>query len=180
MQQINILFYVLGSFFGIVDNKIAADKTTVIIHPQSQEIEIIQEDLFTIIQSEKDTFLVIKQWNNIIEGEKVAWTNELENFTSKNLTINKQNDRIQPHLKLSYSNENELRLFGIWYNIEKNQFSINQVPNDNIQTKNGKLNGNYWVFNGDSTFSFTIEPFLQLPDIYQKNKLPIQDLFKAN
>lgn len=120
MQQINILFYVLGSFFGIVDNKIAADKTTVIIHPQSQEIEIIQEDLFTIIQSEKDTFLVIKQWNNIIEGEKVAWTNELENFTSKNLTINKQNDRIQPHLKLSYSNENELRLFGIWYNIEKN------------------------------------------------------------
>jgi len=49
---------------------------------------------------------------------------------------------------------------GIWYSEEKNQFSINQIPEENIKTEEGNLDGNYWVFDGNSTFSFTVEPFL--------------------
>ena len=47
---------------------------------------------------------------------------------------------------------------GIGYNAERNQFSINNISQQNIKSKNGKLIDNYWVFNGDSKFSFINEP----------------------
>lgn len=178
MEQIKILFFVLGSFFGIEDGRIAADKTTVTIDPKNQEIEIIQENLFAIIQSEKDTALGLEQWDKLFNWKerKTLWSKELDSFPVKNFTLIPKKKTIQPQLTLSYSNEKDLRALGIWYNAEKNQFSINHIPQENIKTENGKLEGNYWVFNGDSTFSFTIEPFLQMPESYQKFKRPLKEL----
>ena len=75
----------------------------------------------------------------------------------------------------SYAKENDLRALGIWYNADENQFSINHTPSYNIKTKNGKLNGNYWYFCSDSAFSFTIEPFLQMPKNYQQMKVPLRE-----
>ncbi|WP_417196561.1 hypothetical protein [Bizionia sp.] len=179
MEQIKILFFVLSSFFGINDSQIAAEKTTVIISPKSQEIEIIQENLFTVIQSEKDTTSVLEQWKKLVNAEAdntYAWAKDLENFPIKNLTLKSIKKNIQPHLKLNYSTEKDLRVMGIWYNKEKNQFFINHIPQQNLKTTDGKLVENYWIFDGANTFSFTIEPFLQMPENYKKFKKPLNEI----
>ena len=75
---------------------------------------------------------------------------------------------IQPKIILSYTDANELRVLDIWYNAEKNEFSINYIPDYNIKTENGTLEGHYWLFNGDSPISYTIEPFIDMPENYQK------------
>jgi len=182
MEQIKIIFFALASFFGIEDGRIAADKTTIIIYPKNQKIEIIQENLFTVIQSEKDTTLVLEQWDKLLSWKerKNSWAKELDSFPVKSFTLTPIKKTIQPHLMLTYSNEKDLQMMGIWYNAEKNQFSINHIPQQNIKTKNGKLLDNYWVFNGDSTFSFTIEPFLQMPQKYKKLKTPIWEILMKN
>lgn len=182
MEEIKIIFFALTSFFGIEDERIAADKTTVTIYPKTQEIEIIQENLFTFIQSEKDTELILEQWDKLQywKEKKISWAKELDSFPIKNLTFNPIKKIIQPHLVLTYSKEKDLRMMGIWYNAEKNQFSINHIPQQNIKTENGKLVDNYWVFNGDSKFSFTIEPFLQMPEEYKKLKTPIKKILTDN
>ena len=181
MEQIKILFFVLGSFFGIEEGRIAAEKTTVTVYPESQEIEIIQENLFTIIQSEKDSTIVVEQWKAIINSkeENSSWAKELDNFTVKKLTFSTSNKTIQPHVMLHYSTEKDLRAIGIWYDAAKNQFSINHNPRDNIKTKGGKLEGNYWVFNGDTSFGFTIEPFIEMPENIQKIKKPISEIISG-
>ncbi len=179
MEQINILFFVLSSFFGINDGQIAAEKTTVIISPKSQEIEIIQENLFTVIQSNKDTTSVLEQWGKLVNAETdntYAWAKDLDNFHTKNLILKSIKGTIQPYLKLNYSTEKDLRVMGIWYNEEKNQFSINHIAQQNLKTTEGKLVENYWIFDGDNTFSFTIEPFLQMPENYQKFKKPLNEI----
>ncbi len=182
MEQIQILFYALCSFFTIEGGRIAADKTTVTIYPETQEIEIIQENVFTVIQSKKDTTLVLEQWDKLLhwKEKETPWSKELDSFRLKNFTLTAVKKTIEPHIKLTYSNEKDLRALGIWYNAEKNQFSINHVPKHNLKTKKGTLVDQYWVFNGDSTFSFTLVPFLQMPEKYQKFKHPLNEFIKEN
>ena len=45
---------------------------------------------------------------------------------------------------------------------------------------NGKLNANYWMFNGLNILSFTIPPFLQMPEKYQNSKTLLEELFIKN
>lgn len=178
MESIKILFFILGSFFGMENVGIAADKTTVTIYPKKQEIEIIQENLFTVIQSEKDKALVLEQWDKLFywKEKNTPLAKELDNFNVKSFTFTIPKETIQPHLTLSYSKQKDLQAMGIWYNEEKNQFSINHIPEQNIKTKNGKLEDNYWIFKGESTFSFTIEPFLQMAEKYKTHKHSLKDI----
>lgn len=175
MEQIQIIFFALTSFFGIEDGRIAADKTTVTIYPKTQKIEIIQENLFTVIQSEKDTILILDQWNKLRSWKerKTSWAKDLDSLLVKNLTFTTVNKTTQSHLVLTYLKEKDLQKMGIWYNAEKNQFSINHIPQHNIKTNSGRLEDNYWIFDGYSKFSFTVEPFLQMPEKYKKLKIPI-------
>ncbi|APQ16924.1 hypothetical protein [Maribacter hydrothermalis] len=180
MEQINIIFFLLASFFGIEDSKIAADKTTVTINPKTKEIVIVQEHIFTFIQTEKDTAIALAQWEKIANWKvnNIPWAKELESFPSKGAIINSVNGELQTHITLTYTNENDLRAMGIWYNKEKNQFSINEIPRDHTTSETGKIEGNYWVFNGNSAFSFTTEPFVDLPTDYKKFKHPITEILK--
>lgn len=182
MEQLKILLYVLATFFGIENGQFVAEKTTVTISPQNKEIKIIQENLFTIIQSENDKILALENWNKLIEAKegKISWSKELEHFPIKEIHFTCINSTVQPHLTLCYSKEKDLQALGIWYDSEKNQFAINYNPQLNIKTKNGKLTNNYWYFNGDNTFSFTIEPFWQMPEKYQKLKVSLKQLLVEN
>ena len=47
------------------DGRIAADKTTVTVYPQDHQIEIVQEELFAVIRSQKDSALVLEQWDKL-------------------------------------------------------------------------------------------------------------------
>ncbi|MEP2278977.1 hypothetical protein [Maribacter sp.] len=180
MEQIKIIFFLVGSFFGIENSTIAADKTTVIIYPENQKIEIIQEKLFTIIQSKKDTATTLAQWNKIanLRENETPWAKELEHFTNKNLSIKNTGTTIETHISLNYNDPNDLRAMGIWYNTDMHHFSINEVPRNHITSETGILEDNYWIFNDNNTFSFTTEAFLDLPNEYKKLKLPITAMLK--
>lgn len=182
MEQIKILFFALASFFGIEDGRFGAEKTRVTIYPQNKEIEIIQEKVFTIVQSENDKKLALEQWDDLIHWDErnIDWSKELDGFSAKSVNLSDEKNTIQPRIILKYSNTKDLQAMGIWFDSEKNQFSINNIPENNMKTESGKLTGNYWNFDGDSTFSFTIEPFLQMPGNYQKFKTPLKELLTEN
>lgn len=182
MEQIKMIFYALVSFFAIEDGRIGADKTTVTVSPEKQEITIIQEALFTVIESKQDSVFVIKQWESLVHKKenKMLWTKEMDCFSNKKITFVKVANAYQPHLSFNYKEEKDLWALGIRYNADKNQFSINEIPQYNIKTEQGTLEGNYWVFQGDSTFVFTMEPFLQMPERYQQYKKPLEALFIEN
>lgn len=180
MEQIKIIFFLIGSFFGIENSRIASDKTTVTIYPEKQKIKIVQENLFTIIQTEKDTALILAQWEQLANWNenKLPWAKELENFTNKNVIIENNEGAIAPRISFNYTDENDLSALAIWYNKEKNQYSINNIPREHTTSKNGKLEGNYWIFEGNSKFSFTIEAFIDLPNEFKKSKLAITEIFE--
>jgi hypothetical protein len=182
MEELKIMFFALGSFFGMEDGRIAAEKTTVTVNPLHREVTIIQENLFAVIQLESDAQKVLEQWqkfNNWNEKE-TPWSVELDSFSEKSFFFSQDKKSMEPHLVLRYSSEKELQALGIWYNKEKNQFSINQIPEENIKTKEGNLDGNYWVFDGDSTFSFTVEPFPQMPAPHQIYKQTLESILEEN
>jgi len=178
MEQIKIFFFVLASFFSTEDGRIVANTTTVTVHPASKEISIVQEDLFTIIRSQGDIPPILKEWETLSTWkEKVLpWAKELDSFAKKEFTLAVIKDSIQPNLTLSYTSEKDLRELGIWYNAVKNEFSINHNPEYNIKTETGSLQGNYWVFSGATSFSFTLHPFLQIPEQYLQFKKPLEEL----
>ncbi|GHC57295.1 hypothetical protein [Ulvibacter litoralis] len=182
MEQIKILFYVLGSFFGTENAQIASDSTTVTIYPEKQQIEIVQEGLFTMIQPSQDTAIVMKQWDDISHWKERggSWAKELDSLTNKSFNIKTVHQKIQPNITLTYSNESELRPLGIWYNEEKKEFSINYIPQQNVKTESGVVEGNYWVFKADRPFSFSLEPFVEIPEEYLDFKLTLEDLLKEN
>ncbi|MGJ8666313.1 MAG: hypothetical protein ACSHW7_08110 [Patiriisocius sp.] len=182
MEQIKIFFFALVSFFGIEDGRIAAEKTTVTVYPKTNEIEIVQEDLFTVLEREEDASLAVKQWNTLAnwEEDEIVWAKALDGFAARRFTIKTVDDNILPHLKFTYHSEQDLRAMGIWYNEERNQFSINHIPRNNMKTENGALSGNYWVFDGDEPFSFTIEPFMDMPDKFKNLKKSLKELLVEN
>ncbi|WP_298972897.1 hypothetical protein [uncultured Psychrobacter sp.] len=178
MEQIAIIFFALNSFLGMEDNTISADKTTVTVYPRRQIIEITQQDLFAIVHSDTDATYVKRQWASVSAHSQqgTGWAKALAPFPSKTITLVTVNNQVQPQLTLSYNDEKDLRAMGIWYNADKNHFSINHVPRDNLQTTDGKLIGNYWVFNVDQPFSFTLEPIHTLPQPCQKSKRTLSKL----
>lgn len=187
MNEIKILFFALGSFFGMDDARITADKTTVVIYPKEQEIEIIQEDLFVLIQSKRDERLVLEQWDKIYKWKEkhTAWVKELDNFVVKDFKLSpvKMTTQtylvlIRPHLTFKYTKEKDLESMGIWFNADKNKFYLNNIPEDNIQSDYGKLEGNYWVFNADDRISFTIEPYLKKTDKFKNSRTSLKKILR--
>jgi len=43
MEELKIMFFVLDSFFGMKDGRIAAEKTTMTVNPLHRKVTIIQE-----------------------------------------------------------------------------------------------------------------------------------------
>lgn len=185
MNEIKLLFFALGSFFGIEGGRIAADKVTVRIYPQEQKVEIVQENLFALIQSENDKAVVLKQWDSIYNWQenKTPWAKALDGFPVKNLkftsvkkTSQTHSISIRPCLTFKYNHEKDLSCMGIWFNPEKNEFYLNHIPEYNTKSKKGRLEGNYWAFNADDNIVFTIEPFLNKNDAFKNLKVPLKEI----
>ena len=180
MVHIEILLFVLGSFFGLEDARIAADKTNVSLYPETQEVEIIQEGMFAMIQSNEDVALALKQWKDLLHWEErgMTWADDLSVFPVKTLTFISTDTSKQLKLKFRYSDETDLEILGIGYNKEEHQFLIENIPQMNLKTNDGTLEGNYWVFDADNQFSYSLEPFQDMPKEMQENIQPIKDLLE--
>ncbi|PQJ32809.1 hypothetical protein BST92_13160 [Nonlabens arenilitoris] len=178
MEQIKILFFALLSFFNIENGRIAANKTTVTIDTIKKTVHIQQEKLFTIVETDTDATTVIDQWSLFLSliNKGNLWSKELQSYPMKEIKIHDKDSIINPLITLKYSNPDDLRKLGIWYNESRNDYSINNVPSQNLKTHDGKLKVNYWVFKGDTTFTFTLEPYLHLPEQYQSLIKPLEEL----
>lgn len=175
MEQINIIFYILTSFFGMERGAVAAETATITVDTANKTVTIVQENLFTVIQSATDKNAVISNWQSIAyaKPQAASWAKELDNLTNKEIKITTYESGSNATLSFSYVNEDNLRVLGIWHNREDNEFSINHIPKDNLETETGILKGNYWIFPGVETFNFTINPFKDMPDTFQKSKVSI-------
>ena len=178
MEQIKVVFFAILSFFNVENGRIASTKTTVTVDTTSQTVQIKQENLFSITKNELETKVVVDQWNHFITmmDKDSVWSEDLKSFTDKKVKIDTIEKGILPKITLSYSNTNDLRVLGIWFNELRNDYSINNVPAQNLKTSDGVLDGNYWVFKGDQVFSFTLEPFLDLPEQYQSFIKPLEEI----
>ena len=178
MVHIEILLFVLGSFFGLEDARIAAEKTNVSLFPETQVIEIVHEGLFAIIQSEDDVPIVLGQWEDLLNWEEreMTWADNLNVFPVKTLTFESIDTNPQLKLQFRYSDKKDLQALGIEYNAEKHQFFIDHIQQMNLKTDDGFLEGSYWVFDADNKFSYSLNPFQDMPKEMQKNIQSIKDL----
>ncbi len=61
MELTKIIFFIIGSFFGIENSRVLADKTTVTINPEEKTIVILQEHIVSLIQSAVDSLKVLTE-----------------------------------------------------------------------------------------------------------------------
>lgn len=182
MEQIEVILFLILSFFGIDPGRIIAEDSTVTIDTKHQEIEIIQNGFFSIIQDVEDSTLTYPQWNRLKSQDTITWSTALDSFTNKEFKWLKtaKNDSLevfQAQFNMKYANKTMLRKLGVWYNAETAAFSINHIPQQNISTDNGKLEENFWIFTPDEQgkFSFRLQPFLNLPDEFEIFKIRLDD-----
>lgn len=161
MEVIKIVFFVLGVFFG-EDSRIGAEKTTVTVNSKEKEIVIVQEGLFALIKNEQDSVQVNSELEKIIARN---WRKEIKSYPSKSCTFHTTKEgNLNATIILNYSSVKDLKDFALEFNEETNEFSLINIPNWNIETKKGELNGNYWKFKANDKFTFVVTPFKNMSE----------------
>ncbi|MEN8816398.1 MAG: hypothetical protein ABF274_05940 [Nonlabens sp.] len=54
------------------------------------------------------------------------------------------------------------------------------TPKEHLETKDGKIEGNYWKFDGSKNVNFTIKPFENLPENYIQFIQKMEQVIKKN
>ncbi len=175
MEPIQIVFFVLGSFFGIADSAIQAEKTDVYIDTDRQIITASLHNLVAGLHDELDSMVALDELRSIgnpSEKDKhQLWSREFDRYTWKMYDIISDQDAKQLHAKieLKYNTEDDLRGFAIDYVEEEGSYAMINIPSWNIETRTGELRGNYWYFKEKITFSLSPD----IPDQYKKSLYPI-------
>ncbi|WP_291869383.1 hypothetical protein [Maribacter sp.] len=174
MEEI-IGFLILGSLFGIDNCRIAAEEVSVTINPVAKTIIIEQDNLFSIIKSEKDSVAISKELEKMYKGK---WLREIETYTSKTLEFSAdENNSLHAKVTLHYNNFRDLKKFGITVSSE-GKYQLVNIPTFNIKTESGQLNKEHWEFDANKPFTFT-QVFKDLPEEYLAHKKSIYTVWKA-
>ena len=182
MEEIKILFFVVGAFFGVNQSQIVAEKTTVTINPEEKTITILQENLISVIQKESDSISLSAELLKISDTE-TQWTSEFDTYSKKEKEFftSEDNKTLNLKLKLTYTSNDDLKDFGININ-DDGEFSMTNFPKSHILSNDGTLNDRYWHFKTDQPFTFTLEPLTDLPEKYSafiKSLFPIWKTIKS-
>lgn len=175
MEEIKILFFVIGTFFGINQSNIIAEKATVTVDPEAKTITVLQENLISIIQNESDSLNVMNELEKITQPN-YPWSSEFANFSKKEkcFFISEDTQTLNLKLTLTYTTANDLKTFGINKNSD-GKFSMTNFPKAHTKSTDGILGERYWNFEANKPFTFTEEPLTEMPEKYQKflmNLLP--------
>ena len=181
MDEIRILFFIVGTFFGINQSNVIAEKTTVTINPQEKTIVILQANLIAIIRNESDSLHVQNELEKIVQSNQ-PWSSEFKNFTKKEkkFYISKDSKSLNLKLTFTYSETADLKAFGIDKN-KDGKFSMTNFPKSHTKSADGTLGERYWNFEANKPFTFTEEPFTDIPEefkIYIKSLLPFWKTLK--
>ncbi|MDR7127907.1 hypothetical protein J2X69_000235 [Algoriphagus sp. 4150] len=159
MEQIKLVFFLFGSFFGIEDSYIIAERTDVKIDTQNHVIDIYQKNVYTIIVSEEDSIAVSEELfrigNPAAKEKSFLWAEELNSYACKTFDIrsDSENEKLDISLNLKYDTPEQLRDFAVNYVEEEGTYAIVNIESLNIETTTGELRGNYWYFKDEISFS---------------------------
>ena len=159
MTPINILFYALASFMGMEAPLIVCSQIVVTINSVDKTIEIVQEDLFSIITTPADSMVIVEEWQHILKFEHGKAHN---GFTIEHLSWDSHKGRLNATLRIRYTDSKTLEEAGIYYNEEPGYALIN-VLDWNIESTDAVLNGNYWVWPETKQVTFSSKPFESIP-----------------
>lgn len=174
MEVIKIIFFVLGSFFGMENSYIIADKTHVTVDPDKRIITIAQENLFTIIRDKRDSIKITNELyrigNPAAKETRHEWIEEFASYEFKTLDMisDHEQEKLNANIKLKYNTKEQLKDFAIEYITEENSYAIINIPEWNIETTTGVLKGNFWYFKDE--ISFSLSPAKTMLDEYKKHK----------
>ncbi|MBU2919733.1 hypothetical protein KO504_00135 [Winogradskyella psychrotolerans] len=179
MEEIKILFFVIGTFFGIHQSNIIAEKATITINPEAKTITVLQENLISIIQNESDSLKVKSELENIIQPN-YPWSSEFANYSKKEkyFFISEDTQTLNLKLTLTYKTTNDLKAFGINKN-NVGKLSMTNFPKAHTKSTDGILGERYWNFNADAPFTFTEEPLTDIPTEYEIHKKSVLPFWKT-
>ncbi|WP_299112489.1 hypothetical protein [uncultured Winogradskyella sp.] len=181
MEEIKILFFIVGAFFGVNQSQIVAEKSTVTINPEEKTITIIQENLISVVQQESDSISLTAELLKV-SNTNVKWSSEFDGYLQKEKEFYTSEDKktLNLKLKLTYTTNDDLKDFGIYLN-KDGEFSMTNFPKYHMSTTDGILNDRYWNFKADQPFTFTLEPLTDIPEKYNpyiKSLFPIWKTIK--
>jgi hypothetical protein len=153
MEQIKVIFFLLGSFFAQENCRIASAITEVQVDAPQKIIEIRQQNLFTTLENEAVFKYTQKQFFIIVKQPQLS--KELKNFTLKSLDFVKDGRKLHATIKLSYESTEDLKAMGIFTTKEGALSHIN-VKDWNMASNDGTLNGKYWNFDSGKPFTFKL------------------------
>lgn len=175
MELIKIIFFVIGSFFGLENSRVVAEKTTVTINPEEKTIHVLYDNIITIIQNKSDSTTVQNELKKIMNSNQ-NWDIDFESYAKKEKIFYAANGdtTLNGKLSLTYTNITDLKIFGI--ELDKNKkYTMTNFPSSNMSSTDGVLGERYWTFNSDKSFTFVLEPMRNMPEEYKayiKSTLP--------
>lgn len=171
MEVIKVIFFALGSFFGIENSAIIAEKTNVTIDIEKQIITVNQHNLFTMVRDEKDSLKVSEELyrlgNPAAKDEGYTFREEFAAYTSKtyDITSDDKNKQLHATIELNYTTKEQLKDFAIDYVPDEDSYALINIDSWNIETTTGELRGNYWYFKDE--ISFSLSPAKGMPEKYK-------------
>jgi hypothetical protein len=169
MEAIKIVVFVLGLFFGVQSNTVIAEKTTVTVNPSENTIVIHQENILAIYPKGTDSISVVEEFKNIY-AKKDTWNPLFDTYAEKSIVYSSPKKGVlNAKITLKYNELKDLKAFAIDINPE-GKFSIINIPKWYLTTEDGKLNDNYWNFEANKKFSFTLAPIKDVPETYTVNR----------
>ena len=188
MLEIKIVFFILSTFFQTEEHRIFAEKTSVTISQKDKTVEIMQSQLFALIETEEEIQRASEQWKALTQTKtsQLQWAEALEAFPEKQvqqksakITSPQGTAPISLILTLRYAKEEDLQALGIWFDKAKNEFSINEIPQLRIQSQDGRQEGNYWYFDAAKPVSFTLLPLVNDATVpKQYKKIPLEEVLR--
>lgn len=166
MELIKIIFFVIGTFFGNENSRIAAEKTIVTIDNSEMTMTINQKHLISVIKTKEDSLTVVKELALIVNKEN-TWTQELDKFSSKKYELYQtKNGNLNAIITLAFNQKEDLKDFAL-ETLNNGSYSLIYIPRWNLTSSNGKVEGNYWHFENTNTITFELEPFKDIPKEYK-------------
>ena len=169
-----VLLYALGTFFGVDNSFIISDKTIITVNPQAKTITIIQENLFSIRKTEEDSMQITKELSTILANN---WAEELRGFTTSLEFYTSEEGNFNSKIILDYEHIRAIEMLGFEY--RNGKFAIRNKPRLNISSEDGEKGAYDWEFEPYKTFTFTLEPYKDIPERYLEYKKSIKPIYMA-
>lgn len=177
MELIKLLFFAIGSFFGMENSNIAATETIVTIHPIEKTIRIEQKNIIALLLQENDSVL-IRQQLVTIKNQTLPWSEDLKDYPKTKLSFSEGEDHtLHCIIELHYNTPTDLRPYGISIQPE-GKYSLTNIPSWDIKTEDGVLNGNYWNFEPNAPFTFSIASLKDIPPQYASKVVSLLPYWK--